>query len=70
MQKISKVEILTILKDWSEPIPFETIYDSLWVEPDPIVLQTTLTEMVTEGKIRKSTDDYDRIVYDIPDQSP
>ncbi len=70
MQKISKVEILTILKDWSEPIPFETIYDSLWVEPDPIDLQTILTEMVTEGKIRKSTDDDDRIVYDIPDQSP
>ena len=70
MKNISKAEILAVLKDWSEPITFETIFDSLWDEPDPIVLQAVLTEMVTEGKIRENTDDNGRIVYDIPDQSP
>lgn len=61
--RISREEILGVLRGSEWPETFEDIYDSLWEEPDPVELHCVLNEMVEKGLLEKGVDEDERVVY-------
>ena len=69
IHRVSYAQIIDTLSDFSKPITFEELYNSLPCEPDCIVLQTKIDNLIKKGKIKIIEDEIittsSKILYSI-----
>lgn len=65
--RVSYQQIIDTLKNFKEPIVYETLYDNLPCEPDYVVLDNKIDKLIKKGIVKKECDGgaFDRVYYSL-----